>query len=145
MQDSDGPTLGSKPPEVGDAFKDRQKSSSNSFETSLPQHDDLQSGGTFLNQSNNSSAVQAIEAAELLGNVSKESSSIPVSTGTSPPSCIQKATTISNRPVHSARRRTMWGRTSVSICFGSMMHLFASRLLFLVMFLQLYLLKLYLV
>uniref|UniRef100_A0A2N9FKR3 Rho-GAP domain-containing protein n=1 Tax=Fagus sylvatica TaxID=28930 RepID=A0A2N9FKR3_FAGSY len=112
VMDSDGPTLGSKSLEVGDAFKDRQKSSSNSFETSLPQHDDLQSGVTFLNQSNNSSAVQAIEAAELLGNVSKESSSIPMSTGTSPPSCIQKATTISNRPVHSARRRTMWGRTS---------------------------------
>lgn len=115
MQDFDGSDLGSKSLEVGDASKDRHLLSSNLNKTSMTQHDDLESGGNLLNQSNNSSAMQEIESAELLGNVSKESSSVPASTSPSPSSRIQKATTTSNGPVHSARRRTMWGRTSVSI------------------------------
>ncbi|XP_075649052.1 rho GTPase-activating protein REN1 isoform X3 [Castanea sativa] len=59
-----------------------------------------------------SKSLEDIESAELLGNVSKESSSVPASTSPSPSSRIQKATTTSNGPVHGARRRTMWGRTS---------------------------------
>ncbi|KAF3975430.1 hypothetical protein CMV_001320 [Castanea mollissima] len=111
-QDFDGSDLGSKSLEVGDASKDRHLFSSNLNKTSMTQHDGLESGGNLLHQSNNSSAMQDIDSAELLGNVSKESSSVPASTSPSPSSCIQKATTTSNGPVHSARRRTMWGRTS---------------------------------
>ena len=140
MQDFDGSDLGSKSLEVGDASKDRHLLSSNLNKTSVTQHDDLESGGNLLNQSNNSSAMQDIESAELLGNVSKESSSVR-----SPSSRIQKATTTSNGPVHSARRRTMWGRTSVSIFLDLRYTFLLLGLLFLVMFLQLYLFQLYLV
>lgn len=108
--------MGSKSPEVGDASGASQDLSSNLIQAPVPQHDVLQVSETHLNQSNSSSAMQAIESSGL-GEVSKEPSLVTQSGYPSPTSCIKMPTTMVNGLPYSARCRTMWGRTSVSICF----------------------------
>lgn len=110
-KDFDGLTLGSKSPEVGDASGASQDLSSNLIQAPVPQHDVLQVSETHLNQSNSSSAMQAIESSGL-GEVSKEPSLVTQSSYPSPTSCIKMPTTMVNGLPYSARCRTMWGRTS---------------------------------
>lgn len=114
LQDFVASDSGSKSPEAGGVSGANQKLSSTSFEASLPQHSQTRNRS---NQSNNGSEMESIESAELLGDVSKVPILVPPHTCPVPTSCIKVPTAMCNVPAHSARRNTVWRRTSVSICF----------------------------
>ncbi|KAG2692487.1 hypothetical protein I3843_08G055300 [Carya illinoinensis] len=109
-KDSGASDSGSKSPEAGGVSEASQKLSSTSNEASLPQHL-VPKIGNRSNQSNNGSKMQAIESADLLGDVSKEAILVP-RTAPVPTSCFKAPTAISSVPAHSARRQSMWRRTS---------------------------------
>ncbi|KAF7139293.1 hypothetical protein RHSIM_Rhsim07G0210700 [Rhododendron simsii] len=92
MQGSDSRSFGSDSNESGS--DDRAKSR---------QHDNLQSSGNIPNQNNYGSPMKSDESAEVLGDD-------PAETGLGP-KLTDKNSTISNGPVHGARRAAVWGRT----------------------------------
>ncbi|XP_035549495.1 rho GTPase-activating protein REN1-like isoform X4 [Juglans regia] len=110
-KDSGASNSDSKFPESGGVSGASQKLSSTSFEASLPQHF-VPKIGSHSNQSNNGSKMQAIESAELLGDVSKEPILVPPRACPVPTSCFKVPTAISNVPEHNARHQSMWKRTS---------------------------------
>ncbi|PON70488.1 Rho GTPase activating protein [Trema orientale] len=97
-------------PEVGDDSKSKQNLSSSFLETSPPQPDSQQNENELMKNSN-SSVVLADDSAEVVRDISSKTSAAQTSTDHGLPSCIQKSTTISNLPGHSARNRSAWGRT----------------------------------
>ncbi|KAK9270257.1 hypothetical protein L1049_025834 [Liquidambar formosana] len=99
-------------PKVAEDFEDDQKLSSSSPQTSLLQHDNVQKSEDLLDQNKNSSAVQANESAEAMGEISAEASSEHKLPGHGPDSCNKKSTAILSESMRSARRPTVWGRTS---------------------------------
>ncbi|PON63462.1 Rho GTPase activating protein [Parasponia andersonii] len=96
--------------EVGDDSKSKQNLSSSFLETSPPQPDS-QHNENELTKNSNSSVVLADDSAEVVRDISSKTSAAQTSTDYGLPSCIQKSTTISNLPGHSARNRSAWGRT----------------------------------
>ncbi|CAK9163605.1 unnamed protein product [Ilex paraguariensis] len=101
----------SKSNEVDDDLKVNQKVSSSAPQTSLPQHDNEEESMNRINANNNSSVVEADEPGEVLEDDPAETSSINILIEKSPSSCVRKSTTVSNGPVRSVRRPTVWGRT----------------------------------
>lgn len=91
-----------------DQFDANQKSSFAS-QSSCGKWDNIVQGNNYYpNQTdNNNSAVLSNDCSGQFKEVSAESSWVH-----SAPSCIQKSTTIANRPAQSVRRPTVWGRTS---------------------------------
>lgn len=117
MQGCDDLSSGSNSSEVDYDSKVEQKLSSSSVQTSMPRHADVEKSENIQDQSNYSLATQTKESNELLGDVSEDTVLENKRTGLNPSTSIQKPTTMSNGPAHSIRRPTVWGRTSVSICF----------------------------
>lgn len=100
MQGSDSLSYGSDSNESGYDDKATQ------LQSKSRQHDDLQSSGNIPNQTNHGSPMKS---AEVLGDD-------PAGTDLGP-KLTDKNSTISNGPVHGARRAAIWGRTPVSIKF----------------------------
>lgn len=129
MQESDGSGSGSGSGshEIDDHHKSKLSSSSDSIESSLPRQD-VVSSKNKLTQSANRVVAVANEPTKIVQDTTTEISLVPRKTVHGPPSSMQKSTTISNGPANNARPKTVWGRTSVSICIIYM--LFHTNLVF---------------